>query len=211
MAVKLTPQERKTVVDGLVSNAACCWEESDRKTLNSLNDVTLAKLWQQSELVSNAEGASKDQLDKDDDDDVAVEEEKTKKGDSQADGKEKPFGEEDPKAGDGPANNQLSARDRADLNFARKYRMQQRRGYVDSITSNAANRFTVKQLAAMSDEVLANMAQLASAADEEGPVYQQSFFGAQGAGVVNAGGEAEEPLPRFGQIDWGSLSKANAN
>jgi hypothetical protein len=209
MAVKLTVNERKTVVDGLIMNSECCWEESDRKVLNGLNDKTLAKLYRQTELVKNAEGASADQLDEDDDKDVAVEEEATKKGDSQADGKDKPIGDLDPKAGDGPANNSLSERDRRDLAFARRYRMEQRGQHIGVITANTANKFTLKQLQRMEDNVLANLASLAQPAegDESFTSYQPNFFGAQGAGVTANAGAAEEPL-QLGRIDYKELAKS---
>ena len=206
--VQLTAEERKTVVNGLIANSACCWEESDRKVLNSMSDVTLAKLYRQQELLGNADdddtkkglpgegasetGASTDQLDKDEDDDVDVEEEKTKEGESQAEGKEKPMGEENPK----PNTNALSLQDRRDLAFARKYRMNQRRRHVEAIVANERNQFTVKQLAAMGDEMLINLAQLAhdERSDDQFDPRYPSFMGAAAGVVTNVGAE-EDPLP----------------
>jgi len=206
--VKLTVNERKAVVDGLIDNSACCWEESDREVLNSLGDVTLAKLHRQMELVANAAGTP-EELQEDDGEDVAVEEEPTKKGTSQADGKVAPTGELDPKM----KNNQqavLNAQDRADLAFARRYRLQQRQRHVDVITANEQNKFTPKQLAMMDDTVLANLASLAQRPSEAmEQAYTPSFFGAQGAAVMNAdAGEGEEPL-RLGRIDFKELAKTN--
>lgn len=211
MPVKLTRDERQIVVNSLIESGVCCWEESDRKVLNGLNDRTLAKLHRQMEITANAEdaeGASKDQLDEDDDKDVAAEDEATKKGNSQADGKDKPFGDENPKAGEGPANNQLSVQDRRDLAFARRYRMAQRKSYMDAITANANNRFSPKHLAAMSDEVLANMAELAGR-DEPEPMFSQpNYFGSQGAAVINTSMEEDDPLP-IANINYQELAKGN--
>jgi hypothetical protein len=206
--VKLTANERKTVVDGLINNSECCWEESDRKVLNGLGDVTLAKLYRQTELVKNAEGASADQLDEDDNKDVAVEEEATKAGDSQADGNEKPKGDLEPKAGDGPANNALSERDRRDLAFARRYRMEQRGQHIGVITSNAQNRFSLKQLQQMNDDVLANLASLAKPTENEESYtsMRPSFFGAQGAAVMNADANGDEEPLQLGRIDFKAIA-----
>jgi hypothetical protein len=225
--VKLTENERKAVVDGLIINEACCWEESDRETLNSLSDVTLAKLYKQQELVSNgntsddkttkstdglgasALGASADELDEDDGEDVAVEEETTKKGASQAGGREQPTGELNPKM----KNNQLALneQDRRDLAFARRYRMEQRQQHVNAITANVNNKFTPKQLDAMDDVVLANLAALAETRDEEGVMVslRPSFFGQQGTAVTNAGVD-EEPLT-LGKIDYHELASSNGS
>jgi hypothetical protein len=212
--VRLTVEEREAVVNSLVTNGACCWEESDREVLNGLNDVTLAKLHREMELIANAEGdgigkfdpdgAGADQLDEDSDDDVAVEEEKTKPGTSQADGKDKPFGELDPKM----KTNALNDQDRRDLAFARRYRMAQRAQHVQVITANENNQFTPRQLALMDDGVLANLAALArNPEDESQPL--PSFFGAQGAAVVNAdAGVDDEPLT-LGRIDYKELAAGN--
>lgn len=205
--VKLTGDERKTVVDGLINNNECCWEETDREVLNGLNDVTLAKMYKQQEMIANAEegdsgrgpddvfkvknnpmGAQKDELDEDSEDDVSVEEEPTK-----------------------PSNNRravLTNQDRADLAFARRYRLRQRQSYVNAITANANNKFTPKQLASMDDGVLANMALIAQdqQAEENAMLsYRPSFFGQQGAAVVNASSEVEEPLV-LGKIDFKELA-----
>ena len=55
MAKRLTTNERQALVDGLVTSNVCCWDESDREVLNSMSDVTLAKLWRQMELAENAD------------------------------------------------------------------------------------------------------------------------------------------------------------
>jgi len=206
--VKLTANERKAVVDGLIDNEGCCWEESDRETLNTLSDVTLAKLTKQQELVKNA--SMPDELEEDDDDDVAVKEIPTKKGTSQAEGKVAPTGELNPTM----KNNQavLNEQDRADLSFARRYRMEQRQRHVKTITSNANNKFTEKQLNSMDDGVLANMAALAQqeVTDNSGfdAMSRPNFFGAQGAAVTANAGVDEEPL-RLGRIDFKELAAAN--
>lgn len=211
--VKLTENERKAVVDGLITNEACCWEESDREVLNTLSDVTLAKLHRQQELLVNAEGedegdkdvfkvkndptgAQKDELEEDSEEDVAVEEETTQ-----------------------PSNNRqavLSKQDRADLSFARHYRMEQRRRHVNVITANANNKFTAKQLWAMSDTVLANMASLAAQPVEESVFNMESqirpsFFGQQGAAVTNAGANADEEPLTLGRIDYKELASSNGS
>ena len=205
--VRLSAKERKAVVNGLINNEACCWEESDRTVLNRLNDVTLAKLYRQMEIVANAEGdeagdkdvfkvkndpmgAQKDELEEDSDEDVSVEEEKTK-----------------------PANNALSVQDRRDLAFARRYRMQQRRQHVNVITANANNKFTNRQLEVMDDAVLANLASLAQDqtenADEQ--VFRPNFFGQQGAAVTNVGGGADEEPLMLGRIDYKELAASNGS
>ena len=208
-SVRLSAEERKVVVDGLISNSACCWNESDRGVLNKLPDVTLAKMYRQQELLGNADdddtkkglpgegasetGASADQLDKDSNEDVDVEEEATKPGESQAEGKDEPMGDKDPK----PNTNALSERDRRDLAFARKYRLGQRRGYIDVITTNEANRFTPKQLAAMEDGMLANLAAMAAGpeSDESFEMPRMPSFLGASAGVVSNADYEEEPLP----------------
>lgn len=206
--VKLTNKERKAVVDGLIANSACCWEESDREVLNGLTDVTLAKLHKQMEIVANAVA------EEDSDEDVAVEEEPTKKGTSQADGKVEPTGELDPKM---KTNREavLNAQDRADLAFARRYRMEQRQQHVKAITANANNKFTAKQLEAMSDTVLANMAALAQEpTNNEGVdtyVYRPNFFGQQGTVVTNVGAVADEEPLTLGKIDYKELAASNGN
>lgn len=213
--VELTAEEREAVVNSLVDNGVCCWEEGDREVLNELNDVTLAKLHREMELIANADGngigkfdpdgASADQLGEDSDDDVAVEEEKTKKGTSQADGKDKPFGELDPKM----KTNALNEQDRRDLAFARRYRMAQRDQHVKVITANENNQFTPKQLAAMDDGVLANLAALAQNAEDEPQIFAPNFLGAAGAAVVNFdSGIDDEPLT-LGRIDYAELAASN--
>ena len=211
--VVLTKNERKAVVDGLITNEACCWEESDREVLNELNDTTLAKLHRQMELVGNAEMS--DILGEDDEEDVAVEEEKTKEGDSQADGKVAPTGDLDPGEEGKPATNALSEQDRRDLAFARHYRMAQRKQHIGVITANANNKFTAKQLESMDDRVLANMALLAKTQEENDGMLSMdamsrpNFFGAQGAAVINAkAGADEEPL-MLGRIDYKELAANN--
>lgn len=211
--VKLSKEERKAVVDGLIVNEGCCWEESDREVLNTMNDTTLAKLHRQMELVANAEMS--DILGEDDEEDVAVEEEKTKKGDSQADGKVAPTGDLDPGKKGEPATNALSEQDRRDLAFARHYRMAQRKQHIGVITANANNKFTSKQLESMDDGVLANMALLANTQEENNglssidAMSRPNFFGAQGAAVINAkAGADEEPL-MLGRIDYKELAANN--
>jgi hypothetical protein len=211
--VVLTKNERKAVVDGLITNEVCCWEESDREVLNGLNDTTLAKLHRQMELVDNAEMS--DILGEDDEKDVAVEEEKTKEGESQADGKVAPIGDLDPGKKGEPATNALSEQDRRDLAFARHYRMAQRKQHIGVITANANNKFTAKQLESMDDGVLANMALLANSQEESGGISSMdalsrpNFFGAQGAAVINAkAGADEEPLI-LGKIDYKELVANN--
>lgn len=211
--VVLTKNERKAVVDGLITNEACCWEESDREVLNELNDTTLAKLHRQIELVGNAEMS--DILGEDDEEDVAVEEEKTKEGDSQADGKVAPTGDLDPGKKGEPATNALSEQDRRDLAFARHYRMAQRKQHIGVITANANNKFTAKQLDSMDDRVLANMALLAKTQEENDEMLSMdamsrpNFFGAQGAAVINTKtGIDDEPL-MLGKIDYKELAANN--
>jgi hypothetical protein len=204
-AVKLTFNERKTLVESLISTNACCWEESDRTTLNELSDVTLAKLYKQASLISN-EGTP-EELKEDSSNDVAVEEETTKEGESQADGKEKPIGELDPKAEDTPSMNALSSQDRQDLAFARGYRMKQRGQYIQAITSNANNKFTVNQLKSMNDNILANLSALAQNSNNREEIYTPNFFGQQGAGVQNISA-SEEPL-KLGKINYKELASTS--
>lgn len=196
--VKLNAEERKTVINSLINNV-CCWEESDREVLNGLNDVTLAKMYRQAELIKNEDVP--DELKEDDDEDVKSKEEATKEGDSQADGDEKPFGETNPK----PTENRyrLTDQDRKDLAFARRYRMEQRGRHIKTITANESNRFTAKQLQAMDDQVLANMAELAKGTVEnQEESFLPSYFGAQGAAsLITANTQDEEPL-RLGKMDY---------
>ncbi len=55
----MNEQAKKTIVDGLIANV-CCWEETDRETLNALPDDKLTRLAAQAkkdeerELVANA-------------------------------------------------------------------------------------------------------------------------------------------------------------
>jgi len=55
VAKKLTEQERKVIVDGLITNCSCAkanvWEESDRAALNVLPDSKLQKLKDQRDLA----------------------------------------------------------------------------------------------------------------------------------------------------------------
>jgi hypothetical protein len=213
--VKLSKEERKAVVDGLIVNEGCCWEESDREVLNTMNDTTLAKLHKQMELVANA--TVSEVLGEDSEEDVAVEEEKTKKGQSQADGKVAPVGELDPGVKGKPAMNTLNEQDRRDLAFARHYRMEQRKQHIGVITANANNKFTPKQLETMDDGVLANMAMLAKPLEntEYYPATEAmtrpSFFGSQGAAVVNANAGADEEPLVLGRIDYKELSANNGH
>jgi hypothetical protein len=213
--VKLSKEERKAVVDGLIVNEGCCWEESDREVLNTMNDTTLAKLHKQMELVANA--TVSEVLGEDSEEDVAVEEEKTKKGQSQADGKVAPVGELDPGVKGKPAMNVLNEQDRRDLAFARHYRMEQRKQHIGVITANANNKFTPKQLEMMDDGVLANMAMLAKPLEntEYYPATEAmtrpSFFGSQGAAVINANAGADEEPLVLGRIDYKELSANNGH
>lgn len=202
---KLTENERKAVVDSLIANGKCCWEESDRETLNSLEDNTLAKLAKQAEIAANAKsGAEVNALDEDDADDAAAKEKTIKKG--QAVVKGKSVGELSPTA------NALSAQDSADLAFARRYRLEHRQGFVKTITANSRNKFTLKQLEGMSDEVLANLASLAqeNSGSQETSHYT-SFFGQQGAAQILDNAESEEPPLVLGHIDYKELAVNRGN
>lgn len=56
---KMSDEQRKAVIDGLIANS-CCWEEADRETLNTLDETKLATLKgqvekdQKREVVINA-------------------------------------------------------------------------------------------------------------------------------------------------------------
>jgi hypothetical protein len=204
--VKLTENERKTVVDGLIANAECCWDESDREVLNSLGDVVLAKLTKQQELVKNA--GIPEELQEDDGEDVAVEGEKTKKGQSVPDGKVAPFGELEPKMKNNSST--LSPQDREVLAFGYRQLNQIRKGHIARITANANNKFTAKQLETMSGDMLANLAELARTpvANYEGndAMTRPNFFGAQGAADFSVNADpGEEPLT-LGRIDFKELA-----
>lgn len=202
--VKLTKDERKAVVDGLITNEACCWEEGDREVLNALGDVTLAKLYKQQELLTNAEeeggkdvfkvkndpmGAQKDELEEDDEEDVSVEEEKTHPSSMSA--------------------NSLNRRDREVLAFGYRQLNQIRKGHVAKITANANNRFTVKQLEGMSETMLANLAKLAEPVETVEQDSLPSFFGAQGASSMAANVDSSDEAPlQLGHIDYQELAKA---
>lgn len=156
-----------------------------------------------------------EELQEDEGDDVAVKEEATKKNNAQADGKVAPVGELNPtqtrnQRVETPVNNGLTDQDRADLAFARRYRMNMRQRQIDVITANSKNKFSKKALEGMPDNVLQNMAQLATQDAVEQPL--PSYFGAQGASqqvTTNTDeDEAEEPLP-IPTINYKELADEN--
>jgi hypothetical protein len=60
---KLTEEQREAIVDGLVANECCGWQEEDREVLNGLSDKTLTGLEEQANIVANAKKKPKDEED----------------------------------------------------------------------------------------------------------------------------------------------------
>lgn len=74
---KLSDNERKAIVDTLVSNCNCTtanvFEEADRGTLNAMTDAKLLRLKEQREAITNAFEKKKDDEEEDDKDSSVVE------------------------------------------------------------------------------------------------------------------------------------------
>ena len=195
--VKLTAEEREAVVNGLIENCGeCGWNEDDRPILNSMTDVTLAKLNKQMQVVTNAVA------EKDTDDEVAVKEKKVKGGDSVVKGK--PEGDLDPTA------NALSDQDRQVLAFGYQHLNHIKRNHITTITTNTQNKFTKPQLEVMDLGMLENLASLAKTQVVDNTGYNRlpSFFGAQGAAEIVDNAQEEEPLT-LGKIDYAQLAVEN--
>lgn len=193
--VTLTANERQELVDQLVDCSLCGWNENDREVLNGLSDVTLAKLYKQAEILDNVFEKKEGDFEDEDEVDKKTEIEDKEVEDSRS----------DKVVAANSRNATLSEQDRADLAFARKYRMERKQQHVSVIMNSKNNRFTRSQLFDMNDAVLENIASLAQNAEdsavEETP---PSFFGAA-AGAVNNTFEEEEPLV-FDKIDYTKIA-----
>lgn len=222
--VTLNAKERKAVIDGLIG-AECCFEENEREVLNTLSDRTLARLTLNAKKMPkfiqdeiDAKKAKEDDEDAKDGDDESTENDKLH--DASADGDVAPMGELDPKPPkkDGVANqvrNQLSPEDRQFLAIGRKMVADARNGMIRTITTNAKDVYTEKELQAMTHnqlEKLAKAVAITSSQEEEAPLFNMSrasYFGAAVPLENTRANEVDEeglPLPT---MNWQENAKAN--
>ena len=58
--VTLTTNERKKIIDDLITNCSCSWKEEDREILNAMDEAMLAKCKQMMDGIKAAEGKEKE-------------------------------------------------------------------------------------------------------------------------------------------------------
>jgi hypothetical protein len=208
MAKTLTANQRKKIVDDLITNCGGCgWVEEDREILNELPDEKLitmddcrktmatnaavvaelvkrnpkAKPAELVKLVANAFPPSKDDEDEDDEE-VEKEEE-----DEEVENKKKPAANSRKPKEKVVTVNALTAEQKEDIAFARSIKQERKDAAIAVITANSRNPFSAEELQAMS---LNQLQQLATLAEEP---KRPNYAGV--AGVQNIRADEQDILP----------------
>jgi hypothetical protein len=186
---KLSDEERGAIVDGLITNCeGCGWSEEDRDTLNSLSDVTLNSLKEQTAIVANAKKKKDEKDDDDEDEDEDEDEETTDNADVEA------------WLAKAPVAVQNTVR------YAQRLEQRERDGLISKIVTNLEGQQKVRVLNRLSGKSLDELQDLAALAPkpvkvrnsvlDQGPIYLGAAAPVSNrSGGSNLQGDHTDPIP----------------